>query len=572
MSWTIRVNGAGGLEFSAVNITGARRNRKILATDTFTFSQALDVTDTPICVYLDSVIIFNGETIWFQGQCTVSEPDASGKAERWNIEISGGVYFLNITPFLQPWAQISGGPYDSSRVVMGYKVSGGALVYSSVGDVITEVMGYATSNPGPNVPLQLGACALATFSYPQEFLNASCAEVIQRNLQYTPDVVCWVDYTTTPPTINFKSRFTLPTVTQSFLDVGNSGFKCKPRPDLIPPQVVIIYEVTAEADGVPGVSVLYDAVPPGSTGNAQRALVMTIPLHGVNETFVKQWLSVKTIPLMFSSTTTEDLQTLGRFYKIFVQQFKLADAVDGDPQTPDLTFYPLDPSDPDTFYELSLANPDGVDGDGNPFVYSDPTDTTSTLIYLDDTLTNALLQGNIMPWMTTTAGQQQTVKFRASWMINGVPQGIDPLTGTPGITCYATFTATNGLSMTYHDLQAFEAGESAPTGLAAALMASLSPLQYEGQAALTETECSDAMPLGKVLNITDGRPVWAAMAAGIFAVDEDIDHGITTAKFGPAPHLELNSMIGLLRMGRPAGDWDTRAAGANAQPQLTGLL
>jgi hypothetical protein len=568
MSWTIQVAGGGVNQFDTVNISDARRSLKHAGIDKFTFKQLAEVTDTPICVYGQAVIIKNGDTIWFQGVCTFSEPEARGAIEIWNIEISGGWYWLDITVFLQPWAQISGGPYNSGRIVMGYKVLDEALVYASIGDVIAEVMGYITSNPGPNVPLQLGTLDISTFSYPQEFLDVTCGELIRRLLKYCPDVVSWVDYTTTPPTVNFQSRYTLESCSKALTDFGDKGFTCKPRPDLIPPQIVIVYEVTNTADGIPGVSVLYDAVPGGSTGNVPRALVMTIPLHGVNETYAKQWLRVQAIPTNFDSPDN----ALCRFYKMFVPDFKLADTIEGDTFTPDITFYPLDPFDPDTYFKQELAQPDGIDGDGNPFVYADPTDTGSTMLYLDDTLTNALLEGNIMPWMLETNGQVQTITFRASWTVNGVQCGLDPITGAPGIKCHATMTATNGLSQTYHDLQQYESGEGAPTGLAAALTASLAGLQYEGSATLVETEVSGSMPLGKVLNVTSGRAEWETMDALLQTLDEDIDKGITTVKFGPAAHLNIQDMIELLRMGRPAGDWDTRAAGASARPQLTGLL
>jgi hypothetical protein len=110
MSWTIQVAGGGVNQFDTVNISDARRSLKHAGIDKFTFKQLAEVTDTPICVYGQAVIIKNGDTIWFQGVCTFSEPEARGAIEIWNIEISGGWYWLDITVFLQPWAQISGGP------------------------------------------------------------------------------------------------------------------------------------------------------------------------------------------------------------------------------------------------------------------------------------------------------------------------------------------------------------------------------------------------------------------------------------------------------------------------------
>jgi hypothetical protein len=79
------------------------------------------------------------------------------------------------------------------------------------------------------------------------------------------------------------------------------------------------------------------------------------------------------------------------------------------------------------------------------------------------------------------------------------------------------------------------------------------------------------MPLGNVLNVTGGRAEWAGMNASIQTVEEDIDNGVTRVTFGPPAHLNIPSVIEMLRTGRPP-DWDTRAGGANLQPAYTGLL
>jgi hypothetical protein len=442
---------------------------------------------------------------------------------------------------------------------------------SSLTETITAIFAWATAH---GCPIQLGTCAIAMLCPAMELLDVSCGEAIRRILKFLPDVVSWTDYTTNPPTINFASRYDLPVATLELSDFGADGFSAKPRPDLIPPQIVIVYEITQTVDGTPGINIQIDAVPDGATGDVPRALVMTIPIHGANESFAKQRLRCQAIPLNFAAANGggEALQTLGRFYKQFVPQFQLCDSVDGDAQTPNLTFYPLNPSDPDTYYEIALAQPDGVNDANEPFVYLDPSDTGSTQLTLDTTLTNCMLEGQQPPWMyPNTKAQVQAITFRASWTMNNgsIQGGIDPITGQPGIRITVILTATNGISQTYHYLQQWEGSEGVPAGLAAALTASLGILQYEGKATIVAPECEGPMPLGAVLNVVNGRSEWESMAALIQEVEEDIFHGKTTAKFGPPAHLQITDAIALMRMGRPP-DWDTRAAGANTATQYYG--
>jgi len=576
MSWTIQTPSTGGpITFAAANISAPKRSLKNSSADSFTFSQISDVTGAPLCNYGDAVTIWNGDTMWFQGVCQLPKANASGPGEKFEIEISGGWYWLEVLILQQNWKNVLATTFNLGRVLFGYQVDTVdgeyVLVWATIGATIAGIIDWAVSC-GCNIQMGEGS-AIATLCPAIELLDVSCAEALRRILKYTPDVVSWTDYTTTPPTINFQSRYDLPTLTQEF---GGPDFSltCWPRPDLIPPQIVINYEITSTNDGTPGITISPDADPGGSTGNVPRALVMTIPINGANLTFAKQRLRVKPIPfgLFASDLSSEDLQTIGRFLKLFVPQFALCDPVDGDPQTPDLLFYPLDASDPDTFYSVDLAQPDGVNGDSEPFVYQDPTNTESAQVTLDTSLTNALLEGIITPWMPpATRGQVQIIQFRVSWKNNGILAGIDPQLQSPGILMTITVTATNGTNQVYHELQQYEPSEGLPVGMAAALALSLGVLQYEGAAKTVETEVSGAMVPGNVMNVVGGRDEWESMAALIQMVEEDIDAGKTTARFGPAAHLSVTDAISVMKMGRPP-DWDSRNAGANAAPQFSGLL
>lgn len=102
--------------------------------------------------------------------------------------------------------------------------------------------------------------------------------------------------------------------------------------------------------------------------------------------------------------------------------------------------------------------------------------------------------------------------------------------------------------------------EPAPSGVAAAFYAAMSPLQYGGSLTVEEEECAAGRALmGKAVNVSGARAAWATMAAAVAGVDEDFDGGTTAVTLGPARHLAPQDMIDLLRASR----WRHRAAPHN---------
>ena len=106
---------------------------------------------------------------------------------------------------------------------------------------------------------------------------------------------------------------------------------------------------------------------------------------------------------------------------------------------------------------------------------------------------------------------------------------------------------TDAEEKTYKLLASWDSGESVPTGVAAALYASWSVLHFDGSFVLTESECSGAILPRHAIRISGGRSEWAAMDALVQQVDEDVDSGQTTVRFGPPGQIEANSLVALFR-------------------------
>ena len=107
---------------------------------------------------------------------------------------------------------------------------------------------------------------------------------------------------------------------------------------------------------------------------------------------------------------------------------------------------------------------------------------------------------------------------------------------------------TNATSRTYQQLSGLVPGEPVPTGLAAQLLAAVNPLQYEGSYTVVNTEVPVASALGIVLNLTgSNQDTWATMNALVQEIEDNLDTGRTTFKFGPAEHLTIHDLIEQIR-------------------------
>jgi len=138
---------------------------------------------------------------------------------------------------------------------------------------------------------------------------------------------------------------------------------------------------------------------------------------------------------------------------------------------------------------------------------------------------------------------------------------------------YYNCKVTNAESKTYTELTSWSASEPVPPGFAQYLYECLAPLHFEGELTTVEPECSDPLPIGSIFNTSDGLPDWQAMNALVVGVEEDIDRGATTVRFGPPLFLGLQELEELFRanLGRlPSYKLNQRTtgkttAGANVQ-------
>ncbi|MDR0679192.1 MAG: hypothetical protein LBF24_03025, partial [Puniceicoccales bacterium] len=158
----------------------------------------------------------------------------------------------------------------------------------------------------------------------------------------------------------------------------------------------------------------------------------------------------------------------------------------------------------------------------------------------DSTLPRELLTGCISDWMAVDC---ESDVARAT--VASEKEGV----AVAGQDVAVRFLATDGQTATYSRLSTYAPEEEAPEGLAQAFFESLSASPYEGTVRLAEEEVP-AIPMGALLQITDGQAAWATMGAEIQECEEDVDGGIAELRFGPPAHLGLKQLIQLARANR----------------------
>lgn len=155
-------------------------------------------------------------------------------------------------------------------------------------------------------------------------------------------------------------------------------------------------------------------------------------------------------------------------------------------------------------------------------------------------LPNALVNGGIADWMNVQV-ENDTVSATISY-----PSGNDVIKEQ---NVSVNLKATDASSGTYTQLSSLISQESTPVGLAQMIYEGACFLPYEGRITMTQSEV-DGPTIGRKLNITGGRSDWSTMDAQIQEIQESIDEGITTIRFGSATHLGIKDLIQLTRMNR----------------------
>ena len=529
MLFTLQIaNGAPQL-FSACGLSRLKRQIRSQRAGSFSFTaEGMACDADPLASEGTLCTVYAGETPFFSGRLHQIPRKGTGAAESIDYQLLDAWHDFERIVYQQQWNVLlvlseGGSPTPTaeyrSECILGMDLSGDAL---NSGQVITQVVNWAI---GVGANCQLGNIGVSAPVPFDEIRDLPCSECIKKMLRLTPDAVTWLDYSTTPPTFNVTRRGASEVANIPF--VGNvESVDIRALPDLLAPSVVIRYLQENQTDGQPSVNVIPDVYPPEATGLEYGALVQSTRLAGSNSTYQKQ--PVVTTPLPADQSDSNAVPFLQRFTP-WLKQFS-ADRLRVNSLTPAVDAGQTD------------AGGNALDADISDYP-------------------NVVISGDIAPWMGVQAARCTVTasisyiypdpaddESRKAYLIFG-PDGGSLANYNNHVTLAVGVVGTDAVTQTYAQLASYYVGEGVPAGLAQELYSSLCTLQYEGSYTIVGSEAG-YWSLGTVLNITGGRPEWTSMNALLQEIDDDLDGGQTTLKFGAAGHLTLQDLMEHLRGNR----------------------
>jgi hypothetical protein len=186
---------------------------------------------------------------------------------------------------------------------------------------------------------------------------------------------------------------------------------------------------------------------------------------------------------------------------------------------------------------VKFGNPAYSDNNGNPV-------TPYQYEVLND--------GAVHPWMSLGNNLVNGPVLQQDTNVSATVSYTDPAgTVVQDEEIHCRIKSTNGTTNTYTSLNYSQYGENPPTGMALYFYNVLSILQYEGEIELESAEVGTVQYLGKLLNVTGtANSDWATMNALVTEVDEDLDAGKVTVRFGANKYLSPGELMDLLKVTR----------------------
>ena len=236
MIWTLEYNGTEKTlaDWGLAHFTRSLRSQGL---DTLTFTADGAAADAaPLFPFQATVTLhrdrtqnsdgsFSGGTPWFRGPVVQIPRAGSPQAEAMQYQVAGPWWYLEHLVFQQPFRAFNGYtiPNDPNSPPLYVDSESDTHLFLNLapinaptsdgkintGQQIIEALNWAlkpfvTAMAAP--PFQIGEVTPALDVPIDEVRDITCAEVIHKMLRWSPDAVCWFDYTTSPPTFNCKRR------------------------------------------------------------------------------------------------------------------------------------------------------------------------------------------------------------------------------------------------------------------------------------------------------------------------------------------------------------------------------
>jgi len=509
-TWTIQCTSGTvttETELSELGLQLGQRHQVNQGSDTLAVSQkGVSSFEAPLFPYGSTVTIRKDGVTYFLGY--VHEPVHAGSGSDEGIEypLEGPWYWLRKIVYEQQWRvyNVAGEQLEDapkSRVILNQGSDGASV---DVGDQITDAVNWAAAEK--SAPIQIGSVPGSLTLPFDEQVDWFCADVIIKSLRMLTNYSTWVDYTTSPPTLNVTSRAVATAVNIDLTADTTGDYRCVRRRDLELPGLTLRFETTHDSDdGTYETLTIQEA---GDT-DAIEAMVHTIELAGSRVSYLSQEIEVSA--------------------------------------------WPDDLNDKDWWRSWcpGLADYDDADIDiANTARSGDHPDLDRILIF-----------GEVQEWMDEEAAEEEvtgTVTLRTKDPADNAVVNQSTTKKT------FTVTATDARTKTYSHLSSGEWAEDPPVNMANAIYTAMSQPMYDGVVEVHNDEVLATLRPGKVINLTNGRAEWASMRALIQSVTEDPFSGRTTIQFGWPRQLGIDDLVTQLRAmrgRRPSYNYRARTTG-----------
>ena len=509
-AWTLTY-GETTKTFAAWGLKGLKRSEVSQAVGGVSFTQSGAAYDGTPLFDIDSVVTISKDGVkWHVGPVIMVPRSGGAKGEKLEYKIADPWWYLEQLNYYQYIATGTGAlATQTTRIAMFADNSGGGTLKLSVATVIITAFAQAQAAGGSLTVAFEGNFGISPPIV--DMRDPTCAEVIRAALRWVPDVTGGWDYSTPMPTLRLATRAGASVREIDLADAQTVNLiSITARDDLRRDKVVLNFETTTTDDTDTYVTYQTDSAGSGSPFRTIRA---TLPLSGPQIARQEQYLLTEQVEEDNSSWWQDRVAVL-------------TDAVDRE-----ITEGEISPSD--------------EDGNG-------------------DVLDMEIVEGQVPGWLDDADNPitgTMVVSALASYKLvkedgSTITYKDDPVS--------VTLNCTSLGSGTYKQVTSYTDGELAPFGLAGALLAALSHLQYEGRIKIKQRECSFICRPGDVLNLLNGVAAWATALMQVQKVDEDIDGGETLISFGPSQHLSPQDVVEMLRTLRgklPVHNLDERNTG-----------
>ncbi len=501
---------------------------------------------------------WTGGHIFFQGY--VGEVSRVNEEGRQNIEykIFGPWWLLERLIFQQGRMVFTGysvpgnaqssqvlAPVNTPEVFLGETIN---EVYQTNGEQVVEVLNWVNQCYNPTRRgaangidatqdvIQVGTIDPAV-NMPKNRANSIfCSEALASVLRWSPDCVCWFDYTTSPPTFYCRALANLAAASATITAQQERQVRLAPKFDRQLDGVAITYKQSSVVDGVAWPQIYYDRADAGGSGLFVGNSTAMVPGSGSGTPTVTDYAGVG------AAGTSASPFISRHFVELAGSVINWADA-------------PVMAAPAAALVAGTVSAWQAADNSLN-----DPNLLGSSITISDVEITD----GNGEP-VSLSAYPNFLVKGQLSSNIAGVVWVDANITATVAYSQYADsthtnltaiqtrnvshrLTLTNAVTGTYRYATYYDIGEQVPWGLALGLFNSLKTLQYAGAVTFVGTQVQGGISVGNVLTLIGPTNSYAdLLVQSIRAVPH---LGVLEARFSPSSPLDAPELVELARANR----------------------